>query len=81
MRDPPATPKEMLREVIDILSRWGYANAAELARELWKTQSFMSGFLWALEALGVLEGRRWGGGRLYRLRYENFKKLEEVIKT
>jgi len=62
MRDPPATPKEMLREVIDIFSRWGYANVAELSREPWKDQSFMSGFIWTLGALGVLEGRRWGGG-------------------
>jgi len=69
----------MLKEVIDILAKWGYANAAELARELWKSQPFMSGFLWALEALGVLEGRRWGGGRLYRLRYEALRRLEVAV--
>jgi Mn-dependent DtxR family transcriptional regulator len=49
------SPVEVLREVRGVLRRRGLASLSELERELGIRRSWLSGFMGALEALGVVE--------------------------
>jgi len=59
-----ADPEGVLREVRRVIERSGMASLSELERALGVSRNWLSGFMAALEALGVVECR---GTKTYKL--------------
>jgi len=59
-----ADPAGVLREVRRVIERSGMASLSELERALGVSRNWLSGFMAALEALGVVECR---GTKTYKL--------------